>query len=118
MLLAETFRFGYRRIQNAWRRFVNMRIYAYYKDLINFQMSCDPALLLRHISPAEAELAKQDAAIGVHVRFRLGGSTFPPTIFFKVTRPMTCQHVKRNVEEKPKQRCRLSRFSHTAPFAT
>jgi hypothetical protein len=47
-------------------------------------MNCDPAQLLRHISPAEAELAYQDAALGIHIRFRLGGASFPPALYFKV----------------------------------
>lgn len=42
----------------------------------------DPRELLRVINPREAQLA--DAASGVHVRFRLGGTTFPPLVFYKI----------------------------------
>ena len=37
----------------------------------------------------EAELAK-DAALGVHIRLRLGGVQFPPNIYYKIftTRPV------------------------------
>ena len=42
----------------------------------------DPRELLRVINPREAQLA--DAAAGVHVRFRLGGTTFPPLVFYKI----------------------------------
>jgi hypothetical protein len=49
----------------------------------------DPKALLKCINPAEAALV--DAAAGVHVRFRLGGTTFPPLVFYKVYthRPVT-----------------------------
>ena len=49
----------------------------------------DPKELLRSINPREAQLA--DAAAGVHVRFRLGGTTFPPLVFYKIFthRPIT-----------------------------
>jgi len=72
-------------IQRAWRRFVSRRIFSYYKDLVNFYMAGDPAQLLKSCSPEEASLAKSDAAIGIHVRFRLGGLSFPPTIYYKVS---------------------------------
>lgn len=42
----------------------------------------DPRLMLRAINPREAALA--DAAAGIHVRFRLGGSVFPPLVFYKI----------------------------------
>ena len=71
-------------IQNTWRCHVNIRIFQYYRALITFHRSCDPALLLRHISPKEANLVVRDAAIGVHVRFRLGGTSFPPILVYKV----------------------------------
>ena len=70
------------RIQQAWRRYTNMRIYRYYRDLIKFRSSGDPALLLKCINPREAHIA--DAAAGIHVRFRLGGVVFPPHIYYKI----------------------------------
>ena len=46
-------------------------------------------MLLRAVNPREANMS--DAACGVHVRFRLGGTTFPPLIFYKIYthRPVT-----------------------------
>lgn len=38
--------------------------------------------MLRAINPAEASLL--DAASGAHVRFRLGGEAFPPTMYYKI----------------------------------
>ena len=82
---------SYRIIQNTWRCFVNVRIFQYYRDLICFHRSCDPASLLRHISPKEADLFVRDAAIGIHVRFRLGGASFPPVLLYKVSKwPRAC----------------------------
>lgn len=59
-----------------------MRIYRYYRDLIRFRERGDPAVLLRAVNPREASLS--DPACGIHVRFRLGGATFPPLIFYKI----------------------------------
>jgi hypothetical protein len=42
----------------------------------------DPREMLRAINPREAQLA--DAASGIHVRFRLGGTMFPPLVFYKI----------------------------------
>lgn len=69
-------------IQTMWRSYRNRRIYMYYRDLIQFRERGDPKELLRVINPREAQLA--DAAAGVHVRFRLGGATFPPLVFYKI----------------------------------
>lgn len=49
--------------------------------MINFHEKGDPAQLLKGIAPSEAELL--DPAVSACVRFRLGGSSFPPMIFFK-----------------------------------
>lgn len=52
------------------------------RNVINFRLGGDPRLLLRTINPGEAGLF--DRASGVHVRFRLGGYSFPPSIYYKV----------------------------------
>jgi hypothetical protein len=48
--------------------------------------------MLRCINAREAALV--DAAAGLHVRFRLGGSSFPPLVFYKIFthRPVTGTH--------------------------
>lgn len=70
-------------------RYWYRKVFLYYKNLIDFRQRGTPATLLRSINPAEAQLA--EAAAGLHVRFRLGGSTFPPLIFYKIYthRPVT-----------------------------
>jgi len=70
------------KIQFLWRSYTNRRIYFYYRDLIKFRNAGDPALMLRCINPREAALL--DVAAGIHIRFRLGGSSFPPVIVYKV----------------------------------
>mmetsp|Transcript_13159 Transcript_13159/g.26290 ORF Transcript_13159/g.26290 Transcript_13159/m.26290 type:complete len:280 (-) Transcript_13159:591-1430(-) len=70
-------------IQRAFRRFINTRIYRYYRDLVNFRHRGDPGLLLRCINPQEAALV-HDRASGAVVRFRLGGTVFPPVVYYKV----------------------------------
>ncbi|XP_053561034.1 protein MFI [Bombina bombina] len=69
-------------IQRAFRRFINIKVFNFYKNLINFKGKGDPRLLLKCINPQEAELI--DAAAGIHVRFRLGGVRFPPNIYYKL----------------------------------
>ena len=78
-----------RRIQAAWQSYRNHKIYCYYRDLIQFRERGDPKELLRSINPREAQLA--DVASGIHVRFRLGGTLFPPLVFYKIYthRPVT-----------------------------
>ncbi len=49
----------------------DVRVYKFYRDLINFKGEGDPKLMLRCINPAEAKLL--DRAAGAHVKFRLGG---------------------------------------------
>jgi hypothetical protein len=59
------------KIQRAWRSFTNVRIFKYYKELINFKEKGDPTQLLKSVNPGEAFIL--DAATKCHVRFRLGG---------------------------------------------
>lgn len=61
----------------------NIRIYRYYRDLVNFRHRGDPGLLLRCINPQEAAIV-QDRASGAVVRFRLGGTSFPPVVYYKI----------------------------------
>ena len=69
-------------IQLKWRSFSNRRIYFFYRDLILFKLKGAPDDLLRNIIPHE--VGYMDKAAGIHCRFRLGGSVFPPKILFKV----------------------------------
>uniref|UniRef100_H2YYQ0 Uncharacterized protein n=1 Tax=Ciona savignyi TaxID=51511 RepID=H2YYQ0_CIOSA len=69
-------------IQRAWRRHIDMQVFRYYRDLINFRGHGDPALMLKCINPNEAKLL--DSAAGVHIRFRLAGEKFPPNIYYKI----------------------------------
>mmetsp|Transcript_64488 Transcript_64488/g.127502 ORF Transcript_64488/g.127502 Transcript_64488/m.127502 type:complete len:594 (+) Transcript_64488:86-1867(+) len=71
------------RLQRAWRNLLDRRAFETLKDTIfAFRRSGDPYLLLRSILPREAMLL--DPAMQVHVRFRLGGSKFPPSIYYKI----------------------------------
>ncbi|KAJ1452478.1 hypothetical protein M885DRAFT_526819 [Pelagophyceae sp. CCMP2097] len=69
-------------LQDVWRRFTNKKIFRYYRDLIRFRLVGDPASLLRTINPGEANF--MDKATGLHVRFRLGGASFPPMMYYKI----------------------------------
>ncbi|XP_043928558.1 protein MFI [Protopterus annectens] len=69
-------------IQRAWRKYIDVRVFNYYKQLINFRRNGDPQFLLKCVNPREAALL--DSAAGVHIRFRLGGAKFPPNIYYKI----------------------------------
>ncbi|KAK3096865.1 hypothetical protein FSP39_004143, partial [Pinctada imbricata] len=69
-------------IQRCWRRHIDIQVYRYYRDLINFKTRGNPTLMLRCINPREAKLL--DAASGVHIKFRLAGERFPPNIYYKI----------------------------------
>ncbi|XP_063954514.1 protein MFI-like [Lytechinus pictus] len=69
-------------IQQAWRRHIDVQVYRYYRDLINFRCRGNPAMMLRCINPKEARLL--DAAAGIHIKFRLAGAKFPPNIYYKI----------------------------------
>ncbi|TPX56416.1 hypothetical protein PhCBS80983_g04549 [Powellomyces hirtus] len=70
------------KMQRAWRSYYNRKIYRFHRDLIKFRLRGEPRKLLKFINPQEADL--MDASMGIHVRFRLGGASFPPSIFYKV----------------------------------
>ncbi|KAL0051086.1 hypothetical protein WJX82_001599 [Trebouxia sp. C0006] len=65
------------RIQEAWRNRCRRKLYTFYRDLIRFREGSHPVDLLKCINPREASII--DAFSGVHLRFRFGGSSFPPT---------------------------------------
>jgi hypothetical protein len=69
-------------IQLSWRSYCSKRVYRYFRDLIVKKLHGAPAELLRTVIPNESCLL--DRAAGVHVRFRLAGSVFPPKIVFKI----------------------------------
>ncbi|XP_067234518.1 protein MFI isoform X1 [Chanodichthys erythropterus] len=69
-------------IQRAWRTHIDTAVFKYLKKLVSFHNQGDPRLLLRFINPAEANIL--DAASGALIRFRLGGPTYPPNIYFKI----------------------------------
>ncbi|EGR30988.1 hypothetical protein IMG5_120040 [Ichthyophthirius multifiliis] len=70
------------KIQKLWRSYTNRKIYKYYNNIILFKCKGNPARLLKAINPLEAQLL--ETASNVHLRFRLGGETFPPNIYYKI----------------------------------
>ncbi|XP_074478469.1 protein MFI isoform X1 [Sebastes fasciatus] len=69
-------------VQKAWKRYVYRQIFKYFKELISHCNLLDPQTVFKSVNPREAELL--DAAAGVFIRFRLGGITFPPNIYYKI----------------------------------
>ena len=62
---------------HAYRAYLDRSVMCFYKEIIFFRQQGDPRELLKCIIPREAELL--DAAMAVHVRFRLGGDAVAPT---------------------------------------
>ncbi|XP_013915881.1 PREDICTED: uncharacterized protein C11orf65 homolog [Thamnophis sirtalis] len=69
-------------IQKTWKKWLDMGVFEYYKELIGFKQYGEPSQLMKYIEPREAEFL--DAAAGVHIKFRLGGDKFPPSIYYKI----------------------------------
>lgn len=69
-------------IQRAWRRHIDIQVYRYYRDLINFKTRGNPSMMLKCINPNEAKYL--DPAAGIHIKFRLAGERFPPNIYYKI----------------------------------
>lgn len=65
-------------VQNAWLRFSQRRVYHYYRGLVLSRENSDPAVLLRVLNEQD------DPALALVARFRLGGHSFPPKIYYKV----------------------------------
>jgi hypothetical protein len=70
------------KIQHLWKGYIHKRIFKFFVALLKFREQGDPSLMLKCIDPGEA--AMMDKAAGLHVRFRLGGTHFPPLILYKV----------------------------------
>jgi len=70
------------KIQRRWRGANDVRMFRVLKDLITFKHQGDPHLLLRSMCPRESQLL--DPACRNHVRLRLGGTSFPPQIYYKI----------------------------------
>ncbi|CAJ1398530.1 unnamed protein product [Effrenium voratum] len=72
-----------KKIQRKWRGHRDTHIYGTLRETIAmFRRSGDPYLLLRAVLARESVLL--DPALQLHVRFRLGGPSFPPSIFYKI----------------------------------
>mmetsp|Transcript_24028 Transcript_24028/g.58357 ORF Transcript_24028/g.58357 Transcript_24028/m.58357 type:complete len:513 (+) Transcript_24028:33-1571(+) len=70
------------RIQRAFRATSDYRMYKALRDLIAFHNRGNPYSLLRAVCPIEAQVL--EPAMRGHVRYRLGGSAFPPAIYYKI----------------------------------
>lgn len=81
-------RFHQRRnaVRSIWRAYTSYRNRRLFRELKFVVERTEKALtpdLLRRLSPKEAELLL-DPVLKVVVRFRFGGESFPPSIFYKV----------------------------------
>ena len=78
------------KIQNIFNCHINRRIFNVLSNLIKNNnttaISTNPKHLLKTINPSEMQYANCDdkSNLSIHIRFRLGGSKFPPKIYYKL----------------------------------
>ncbi|PVD18639.1 hypothetical protein C0Q70_21189 [Pomacea canaliculata] len=70
-------------IENAWLSYRNKHMFHLLKHSVCAAESSLSGEILRKVCPREAELLC-DKSFQIKVRFRFGGSEFPPIIFFKI----------------------------------
>ncbi|KNE72405.1 hypothetical protein AMAG_16888 [Allomyces macrogynus ATCC 38327] len=73
-----------RTIWRAWVSFRNCRIFQRLKNLLLRSETSLTLHLLKRLSPMEAQLLR-DPVSHARIRFRFGGTTFPPDVHYKVT---------------------------------
>jgi len=69
-------------IQNLFRRKEYSRVYKIMRDFINFHLVGNPRQMLKKLNPREAHY--MDLSNKIYLRLRLGGTEFPPSIFYRV----------------------------------
>ncbi|XP_053397845.1 protein MFI-like isoform X1 [Mercenaria mercenaria] len=100
-------------IQKAWRRHIDIQVYRYYRDLINFKTRGNPSLMLKCINPLEAKML--DPAAGIHIKFRLAGERFPPNIYYKIYTHRPIQDLCANSPKdytKPAVKMKMAKDQH------
>ncbi|KAI8820782.1 uncharacterized protein EV422DRAFT_530144 [Fimicolochytrium jonesii] len=71
------------RIQRGWKAYVDRRTFGWLKEnLLRAERSMTMEIL-RRLAPKEAELMR-DPVFEARIRFRFGGTSFPPTIMYKI----------------------------------
>mmetsp|Transcript_12583 Transcript_12583/g.28911 ORF Transcript_12583/g.28911 Transcript_12583/m.28911 type:complete len:337 (-) Transcript_12583:2407-3417(-) len=72
-----------RKIWKCWKSFRNRRIFAYLRHAVCRAEDSLTHQVLRKISPLEASVLR-DPTLNARLRFRFGGSNFPPLILYKI----------------------------------
>lgn len=71
------------RLQKLWKRYVFRKIYQYLRDvMLNKLKNLNTWKMLKIFNSAEADLV--ESCTNQHIRFRLGGTVFPPKIYYKI----------------------------------
>ncbi|XP_054893154.1 protein MFI [Poeciliopsis prolifica] len=94
-------------LQRGWRRYVCKEVFRHVKRMIGQCYRQDPKSLLKTVNPREAELL--DPAAGVFIRFRLGGVSFPPQVYYKI---FTYRPIVDVCASSPKNYNQLLRMRH------
>ena len=81
-----------RRIGRAWRSFRDRRVFAYLRHAVCRAEDSLTHQVLRKISPIEAFILR-DPTLHARLRFRFGGSSFPPVILYKIFVNANVQYV-------------------------
>jgi len=81
-----------RRILRVWRSFRDRRVFAYLRHAVCRAEDSLTHQVLRKISPIEAFILR-DPTLHARLRFRFGGSSFPPVILYKIFVNANVQYV-------------------------
>jgi len=81
-----------RRILKKWRGFRDRRVFAYLRHAVCRAEDSLTHQVLRKISPIEAFILR-DPTLHARLRFRFGGSSFPPVILYKIFVNANVQYV-------------------------
>ncbi len=81
-----------RRVMRAWRSFRDRRVFAYLRHAVCRAEESLTHQVLRKISPIEAFILR-DPTLHARLRFRFGGSSFPPVILYKIFVNANVQYV-------------------------
>ena len=80
------------KILRAWRSFRDRRVFAYLRHAVCRAEDSLTHQVLRKISPIEAFILR-DPTLHARLRFRFGGSSFPPVILYKIFVNANVQYV-------------------------
>ena len=92
-----------RKVLRAWRSFRDRRVFSYLRQAVCRAEDSLTHQVLRKVAPIEAYLLR-DPTLNARLRFRFGGSSFPPVILYKIFVNANVQYVAGSTAIEPGSR--------------